>query len=74
MCSARAGNGFGGRGALAGRRVAPNAAKGRAFGTRSVHGFDLTFAAPKSVSLVRALKGDDVAPEGVRRRPQPPRW
>jgi conjugative relaxase-like TrwC/TraI family protein len=26
-----------------------------------VHGFDLTFAAPKSVSLIRALKGDDVA-------------
>ncbi|WP_431239259.1 MobF family relaxase [Mycolicibacterium aichiense] len=41
--------------------VAPNGARGRAFGTRGVHGFDLTFAAPKSVSLVRALKGDEVA-------------
>jgi hypothetical protein len=26
-----------------------------------VHGFDLTFCSPKSVSLVRALKADDVA-------------
>ncbi|AKK30236.1 MobF family relaxase [Mycobacterium sp. EPa45] len=41
--------------------VAPNGARGRALGARSVHGFDLTFAAPKSVSLVRALKGGDVA-------------
>lgn len=41
--------------------VAPNGARGRGFGSRGVHGFDLTFAAPKSVSLVRALKGDDVA-------------
>jgi conjugative relaxase-like TrwC/TraI family protein len=40
--------------------VAPNGARGRTFGPRGVHGFDLTFAAPKSVSLVRALKGDDV--------------
>jgi conjugative relaxase-like TrwC/TraI family protein len=38
--------------------IAPNAAAGRAFGAGSVHGFDLTFAAPKSVSLVRALVGD----------------
>jgi len=38
--------------------VAPNGAAGRAFGKKSVHGFDLTFAAPKSVSLVRALRGD----------------
>lgn len=29
--------------------VAPNGARGRAFGSRGVHGFDLTFAAPKSV-------------------------
>jgi hypothetical protein len=29
-----------------------------------VHGFDLTFAAPKSVSLVRAL-GNDVAEKTV---------
>ncbi|MEZ0350159.1 MobF family relaxase [Mycobacterium sp. pR1184] len=41
--------------------VAPSGARGRGFGTRGVHGFDLTFAAPKSVSLVRALKGNDVA-------------
>ena len=39
--------------------VAPNGAQGRAFGQRGVHGFDLTFCAPKSVSLVRALRGDD---------------
>jgi conjugative relaxase-like TrwC/TraI family protein len=39
--------------------IAPNAAQGRAFGQRGVHGFDLTFCAPKSVSLVRALRGDD---------------
>ena len=35
--------------------VAPNGATGRAFGESSVHGFDLVFAAPKSVSLLRAL-------------------
>jgi conjugative relaxase-like TrwC/TraI family protein len=40
--------------------VAPNGQRGRAFTARSVHGFDLTFAAPKSVSLVRALT-DEVA-------------
>jgi conjugative relaxase-like TrwC/TraI family protein len=39
--------------------IAPNGAQGRAFGQRGVHGFDLTFCAPKSVSLVRALRGDD---------------
>jgi conjugative relaxase-like TrwC/TraI family protein len=39
--------------------IAPNGARGRAFGQRGVHGFDLTFCAPKSVSLVRALRGDD---------------
>jgi len=38
--------------------VAPNQASGRMFTKQSVHGFDLTFAAPKSVSLVRALTGD----------------
>ena len=38
--------------------VAPNGAGGRAFTTGSVHGFDLTFAAPKSVSLLRALTTD----------------
>lgn len=35
--------------------IAPNGAAGRAFTKGSVHGFDLTFAAPKSVSLLRAL-------------------
>jgi conjugative relaxase-like TrwC/TraI family protein len=39
--------------------AAPNGAQGRAFGQRGVHGFDLTFCAPKSVSLARALRGDD---------------
>jgi conjugative relaxase-like TrwC/TraI family protein len=38
--------------------IAPNGATGRAFTKESVHGFDLTFAAPKSVSLVRALTSD----------------
>jgi conjugative relaxase-like TrwC/TraI family protein len=40
--------------------IAPSAASGRAFAKTSVHGFDLTFAAPKSVSLLRSLT-DDVA-------------
>jgi hypothetical protein len=35
--------------------IAPNGAGGRVFTKESVHGFDLTFAAPKSVSLLRAL-------------------
>jgi conjugative relaxase-like TrwC/TraI family protein len=35
--------------------IAPNGVTGRAFTEGSVHGFDLTFAAPKSVSLLRAL-------------------
>ena len=38
--------------------IAPNGAVGRAFTKGSVHGFDLTFAAPKSVSLLRALTDD----------------
>ncbi|WP_373145944.1 MobF family relaxase [Mycobacterium marinum] len=38
--------------------IAPNGAGGRALTKESVHGFDLTFAAPKSVSLVRALTSD----------------
>ena len=38
----------------------PNGASGRHFTEKSVHGFDLTFAAPKSVSLIRALT-DDIA-------------
>jgi conjugative relaxase-like TrwC/TraI family protein len=45
--------------------VAPNAARGRGLGARGVHGFDLTFAAPKSVSLLRALRGDDVAQKAI---------
>jgi conjugative relaxase-like TrwC/TraI family protein len=40
--------------------IAPNGAAGRAFSKGSVHGFDLTFATPKSVSLLRALT-DDIA-------------
>jgi conjugative relaxase-like TrwC/TraI family protein len=39
--------------------VAPSGSRGRALGKCGVHGFDLTFCAPKSVSLVRALRGDD---------------
>jgi hypothetical protein len=38
--------------------IAANGASGRVFTTGSVHGFDLTFAAPKSVSLLRALTDD----------------
>jgi conjugative relaxase-like TrwC/TraI family protein len=38
--------------------IAPNGARGRGFNQGSVHGFDLTFAAPKSVSLLRALTGE----------------
>ena len=38
--------------------IAPNGKAGRAFTKASVHGFDLTFAAPKSVSLLRALTDD----------------
>jgi conjugative relaxase-like TrwC/TraI family protein len=45
--------------------IAPNGAHGRAFGERGVHGFDLTFCAPKSVSLIRALRGDDVATKAI---------
>ena len=32
---------------------------------RGVHGFDLTFCAPKSVSLVRALRTDDVVAKAI---------
>ena len=38
--------------------IAPNGAAGRGFTKGSVHGFDLTFAAPKSVSLLRVLTDD----------------
>jgi conjugative relaxase-like TrwC/TraI family protein len=45
--------------------VAPGGARGRAFGDQGVHGFDLTFAAPKSVSLIRTLRGDEVVMKGI---------
>ncbi|GAT12028.1 MobF family relaxase [Mycolicibacterium novocastrense] len=45
--------------------VAPNGAQGRMFGQRGVQGFDLMFAAPKSVSLVRALRADDVVAKAI---------
>ena len=45
--------------------ITPNGAHGRAFGQRGVHGFDLTFCAPKSVSLVRALGTDDVVGKAI---------
>ena len=48
--------------------AAPNGECGRAFGRRAVHGFDLTFCAPKSVSLLRAVRGDDVIQKAGRRR------
>jgi len=45
--------------------VTPGGGSGRGFGERGVHGFDLTFAAPKSVSVIRALKADDVVSKGI---------
>lgn len=45
--------------------TAPSGTSGRAFGNRGVHGFDLTFCAPKSVSLVRALRAGDVADKAI---------
>jgi TrwC relaxase len=45
--------------------IAPNGAHGRAFGERGEHGFDLTFCAPKSVSLIRALRSDDVVAKAI---------
>jgi hypothetical protein len=48
-----------------GEGTAPNDLRGRAFGAGGVHGFDLTFCAPKSVSLVRALKTDDVIAKAI---------
>ncbi|MGX9789627.1 MobF family relaxase [Mycobacterium sp. MMS18-G62] len=45
--------------------VVPNGARGRAFGQRGVHGFDLTFCAPKSVSIVRALRANDVVSKAI---------
>lgn len=43
----------------------PNGASGRGFRNGSVHGFDLTFCAPKSVSLIRAIRADDVADKAI---------
>src|SRR6476619_2023135 len=34
-------------------------------GARGAHGFDLTFCAAKSISLVRALRADDVVSEAI---------
>jgi conjugative relaxase-like TrwC/TraI family protein len=45
--------------------IAPGGARGRALGARGVHGYDLTFCAPKSVSVIRALKVDDVVSKGI---------
>jgi conjugative relaxase-like TrwC/TraI family protein len=45
--------------------VAPNGLSGRAFGGRGVRGFDLTFCTPKSVSLIRAVGGNDVVQKAV---------
>ena len=45
--------------------ITPNGEHGRTFGERGVHGFDLTFCAPKSVSLVRALRTDDVMAKAI---------
>ncbi|MGY4712984.1 MobF family relaxase [Mycolicibacterium sp. CBM1] len=45
--------------------IAPNGATGRAFGERSVHGFDLVFSPPKSVSLARAVGGDEVLSKAI---------
>ena len=45
--------------------VAPNGLSGRAFGKGGVHGFDLTFCAPKSVSLIRAIRAPEVAQKAV---------
>ena len=44
--------------------IARNGACGLAFSRRDNHGYDLTFGAPKSVSLLRAL-GDDVTGKAV---------
>lgn len=45
--------------------TAPNGASGRALGNRGVHGFDLTFCAPKSVSLARAIRAGEVAHKAI---------
>lgn len=38
--------------------IAPNGARGQAFGPKDNHGIDATFCAPKSVSLLRAYGSD----------------
>ena len=45
--------------------VAPNGVCGRGFTDRSVRGFDLTFCAPKSVSVMRALDTGGVVSKAV---------
>jgi conjugative relaxase-like TrwC/TraI family protein len=44
--------------------IAPSGASGRRFSERANHGFDLTFCAPKSVSLARVF-GDDVVQKAL---------
>lgn len=45
--------------------VAPNGASGRRFAERHNHGFDLTFCAPKSVSVLRAVDTTGVVSKAV---------
>jgi hypothetical protein len=45
--------------------ITPSGADGRAFGEHGMHGFDLTFCAPKSVSVVRALRADNVVAKAI---------
>jgi conjugative relaxase-like TrwC/TraI family protein len=45
--------------------IAPNGASGRRFAERHNHGFDLTFCAPKSVSVLRALDTGGVVSKAV---------
>jgi conjugative relaxase-like TrwC/TraI family protein len=45
--------------------IAPNGASGCKFAKRANHGFDLTFCAPKSVSLLRAVGGDELLSKAV---------
>ena len=45
--------------------IAPNGGRGRVYNEDSARGFDLTFCAPKSVSLLRAMDADGVAAKAV---------
>jgi hypothetical protein len=45
--------------------ITPSGATGPVFTKESVHGFDWTFAAPKSVSLLRALTGSELNDKAV---------